>query len=207
MTAANSLVMRRARRRSPCATSRLRRVRRARGFTLVELAVVVTIIGILAVLAVAGYRRLVLSSHTTEATEMVNAIKVAQEAYHSETGQYANVSAGLGLGNLYPASTPIATSAVAWGGTCATCPDPAAWQRLSVKASGPMRFGYATMSGPVSTALPAAPVAGMTFPTNAQLTGDWFVINAMGDMDGNNVYCDVVGVSWQRDLYIEHDGE
>jgi hypothetical protein len=70
-----------------------------------------------------------------------------------------------------------------------------------------MRFGYATVSGTVAQALPAAPVAGMTFPTAAQLTGDWFVINAMGDMDGNNVYCDVVGVSWQRDLYIEHDGE
>ncbi len=193
MTAANHVVM--------------RRVRRARGFTLVELAVVVTIIGILAVLAIAGYRKLVTSSHTTEATEMVNAIKVGQESYHAETGQYANVSAGLGLGNLYPAATPITTSAVAWGGTCTTCPDQAAWQRLPVKASGPMRFGYATMAGALSTPLPASPVAGMTFPTNTQLTGDWFVVNAMGDMDGNNVYCDVVGVSWQRDLYIENDGE
>jgi len=194
MTAAERMVMRRARRLS-------------RGFTLVELAVVVTIIGILAVLAVAGYRRLVTSSHTTEATEMVNAIKVAQESYHAETGQYANVSAGLGLGNLYPAATPVSTSAVAWGGTCASCPDPAGWQKLPVKASGPMRFGYATVAGSLNQALPAAPVAGMTFPANNQLTGDWFVINAMGDMDGNNVYCDVVGVSWQRDLYIEHDGE
>jgi type IV pilus assembly protein PilA len=185
----------------------MRRARRERGFTLVELAVVVTIIGILAVLAVAGYRRLVTSSHTTEATEMVNAIKVAQETYHAETGQYANVSAGLGLGNLYPAATPVMASAVAWGGTCATCPDPAAWQKLPVKASGPMRFGYATMAGALSTALPAAPVAAVTFPANTALTGDWFVVNAMGDMDGNNVYCSVVGVSWQRDLYIDKDGE
>ena len=185
----------------------MRRVRRARGFTLVELAVVVTIIGILAVLAVAGYRRLVTSSHTTEATEMVNAIKVAQESYHAETGQYANVSAGLGLGSLYPASTPVSNSAVAWGGTCGTCSDPTAWQRLPVKASGPMRFGYATMAGTVAQQLPASPVAKVTFPTNNQLTGDWFVVNAMGDMDGNNVYCDVVGVSWQRDLYIDNDGE
>ncbi len=179
----------------------------SRGFTLVELAVVVAIIGILAVLAVAGYRRLVTSSHTTEATEMVNAIKVAQETYHAETGQYANISASLGLGSLYPQATPDSKTATAWGGTCSVCTDQTGWQKLPVHASGPVRFGYATMAGTVAQPLPAAPVAAVTFPTNTQLTGDWYVVSAMGDMDGNSVYCTVVGVSWQRDLYVDKDGE
>lgn len=178
-----------------------------RAFTLVELAVVVAIIGILAVLAVAGYRKLVTSSHTTEATEMVNAIKVAQETYHAETGQYANISPGLGLGSLYPQATPNATSATAWGGSCGVCSDTAAWQKLPVHNSGVVRFGYATMAGQVNTALPAAPVNTVAFPSNSQLTGDWFVVSAMGDMDNNGVYCTVVGVSWQRELYIDKDGE
>lgn len=178
-----------------------------RGFTLVELAVVVAIIGILAVLAVAGYRRLVTSSHTSEATEMVNAIKVAQETYHAETGQYANISNGLGLGSLYPQATPSATSATAWGAACSQCADQTGWQKLPVHNSGVVRFGYATMAGQVSTTLPASPVTTVTFPSNSQLTGDWYVISAMGDMDNNGVYCTVVGVSWQRELYIDKDGE
>jgi type IV pilus assembly protein PilA len=194
MTAANNEVMRRAQ-------------RRARGFTLVELAVVVTIIGILAMLAVAGYRKLVMSSHTTEATEMVNAIKVGQESYHAETGQYANISPSLTLGGLYPAQTPTANTAVAWGGACTPCSDQTAWQRFPVHASGPMRFGYATMGGPISTPLPSSPIVSKPFPANSVLTGDWFVVSAMGDMDGNNVYCTVVGVQWQRDLLIDNDGE
>lgn len=179
-----------------------------RGFTLVELAVVVTIIGILAVLAVAGYRRLVSSAHNAEATEMVNAIKVAQESYHAETGQYANISLGLGLGGLYPQPTPTWNVSTAWGGPCTVgCNSATGWQTLPVHASGVMRFGYATMSGTVATALPASPVPAVTFPANTQLTGDWYVVSAMGDMDGNGIYCTVIGVSWQRDLYINNDGE
>ena len=65
--------------------------RRSEGFTLVELAVVVTIVGVLAVLAVVGYRRLITSAHLTEATGMVNGIRVAQESYHAETGVYATI--------------------------------------------------------------------------------------------------------------------
>jgi type IV pilus assembly protein PilA len=180
----------------------------ARGFTLVELAVVVTIIGILAVLAVAGYRKLVTSSHMTEATEMVNAIKVAQETNHAETGSYANVSASLNIPDMYPQPTPDSKTATAWGGTCSSCSDATAWQKLPVHANGVMRFGYATTAGALGSS-PTAPTSatGASFPTGSQLTSDWFVVDAIGDMDGNGVYCTVVGVSWQRDLFIVNDGE
>ncbi len=57
----------------------------SRGFTLVEMMIVVVIVSVLATLAVLGYRKIVQSAHVTEATSMVNNIRVAQEAYHAET--------------------------------------------------------------------------------------------------------------------------
>lgn len=177
-----------------------------RGLTLVELAVVVTIIGILSVLAVVGYTRYIRAAKISEATEMVNVIKLAQEQYHAETGSYANVSASLGVGDLYPAATPGAFKTV-WGGTCATCPDTDAWKRLPVHASGPVLYGYATVAGAQGANLPASPIAGITFPAANAMTSDWFVVVAKGDQDGNGVFATVMGVSWTRDLFLDKDTE
>lgn len=176
------------------------------GFTLVELMVVVSIIAVLAVLATVGYQRIIKASHISEATEMVNAIKLAQEQFHAEAGSYSNISASLDPGDLYPAAIP-GKFKTAWGGTCATCADTSAWKRLPVHASGPLLYGYATMAGAQGAALPASPVTGMTFPAATDLTSDWFVVVARGDQDGNGIFATVVGVSWQRDLYIDKDDE
>ena len=86
---------------------------RSRGFTLIELMIVVAIVGILATLAVVGYRKLVQTSHVSEATGMVQNIRVAQEGYHSETQQYANVSSS--LTDLLPTGSPSYQGATAWG--------------------------------------------------------------------------------------------
>src|SRR5581483_6496536 len=96
--------------------------RRERGFTLIELMAVVVIIGVLSMLAVLGYRKIVTSSHVTEATSMVNSIRVAQEAYHAETQMYAPCMGATDLkgSKWYPATSTYGTL-VSWGGTCATC--------------------------------------------------------------------------------------
>lgn len=186
------------------------RVRR-RGFTLVELMIAVAIIAVLATLAVVGYRRLVQSSRVSEATHMIGSIRVAQETFHSETGQYANISPGLTVGSLYPVATPNGTTVAAWGLPCGVCADPNAWNRLPVHADGPVRFGYATIAGVAGTA-PA--VAALTFenkvvnwPPAAAITSDWYIVTAQADLDDNNAFCTVMGTSWQKDLFIDKEGE
>ena len=179
--------------------------RGSRGFTLIELMIVVVIVGILATLAVVGYRKLITSSHVSEATGMVQSIRVAQEGYHSETQQYANVSNS--LADFYPAA-PIYQTVTAWGAACTNCKD-VPWAALPVHVDGPVLFGYATVAGLAGNAPPVPPnVSGLAFPT-APAT-DWYVINADADLDGNPVEpanTHVCGVSWSNQIHVDNEGQ
>jgi type IV pilus assembly protein PilA len=184
----------------------------ALGLTLVELMVVVTVIAILAMIAVVGFRKFIRSSHTTEATQMVGAIRTAQETYHSEVGQYANVSTNLEPASTYPRALPN-SSMTAWGADCTVCNGNVnAWRQLPVHASGAMMFGYATIAGTQATAptppsFLASQASGVTFPAQTQLTGDWYVAEGLDDFDGDGKYCVVLGYSWSNLIYVERDGE
>ncbi len=177
-----------------------------------ELAVVVVIVGILAMLAVASYRKLITSSHTAEATHMVQAIRVAQEAYHAETQTYANVSTD--INSTYPApgsgGQPVpGRFKTGWGAACTNCMSGIQWTDLPVHVDGPVMFGYATVSGPAgATPVPPSVVvngATVTFPSKSPT--DYFVIRAKGDTDGNGAFCNVYGTSWTNDLFVDQDGE
>jgi type IV pilus assembly protein PilA len=176
--------------------------------------IVVVIVGILAILAVVGYRKLVQSSHVSEATGMVQNIRVAQEAYHSETQQYANISSSMptggspATGGLYPAM-PVYGTVTAWGLPCTVCATGMDWSLLPLHIDGPVLFGYATMAGPGNSS-PSIPITinggALTLPSPA--TTDWYVIGEEADLDNNPAAnTDVFGTSWTNQLFISNEGQ
>jgi len=181
--------------------------RASRGFTLVEMMIVVAIVGVLATLAVVGYRKLVQSSHVSEATGMVQNIRVAQEGYHSETQQYAQVDAA--LNDYYPAA-PVYEQVTAWGGPCGNCAG-VSWSALPIHVDGPVMFGYATVAGLAGNAPPASVTVNgsqLVFPVAP--TTDWYIIAATADLDGNSTEPNnthVYGTSWTNQIFVDREGQ
>jgi type IV pilus assembly protein PilA len=174
-------------------------------FTLIELMIVVAIVGILATLGVVGYRKMVNASHTGEATNMLQSIRVAQESFRAETGSYAAISTSLDA-TLCPVTT-VKAEKVPWNPDCNGGLNK--WGVLPVHTDGPVLFRYTTVSGRAGENAPAPPTGmGQTVSFGgAAITQDWFVSAARADTDGNSVNVTVVSTSWNNALFVDREGE
>jgi prepilin-type N-terminal cleavage/methylation domain-containing protein len=189
---------------------------RSRGFTLIELMIVVAIVSVLSMLAVVGYRKLITTSHVTEATGMVQNIRIAQEAYHSETQQYAGVNGESNLGvtitDYYPGQ-PAYGQLMGWGGA-GTSAGSVPWTVLPVQVDGPVLFGYASIAGSAGTAvnggvpIPLDGTSQLTLP--ASPATDWYVIQAEADLDNVPGFANdtiVYGLSITNQIFVVREGQ
>ena len=175
--------------------------RRQAGFTLVEMMTVVVLVGILATLAVYGVRKYVSSSKTSEAIEMIGAIKAAEENYKDETFSYLDVSGGLTKSVAYPSGFTPGPQRAQWGGSGTSA---AGFAALGVTSTNPVIFAYACQAGKVNTA-PTSPStdSGTITITNwpSTLTTPWYVVKAYSDLNGTGQYAVFVGTSFSGDIF------
>lgn len=179
----------------------IRSRRYSRGFTLIELMIVVAIVAVLALLGVAGYRRIIRTSHSAEARQMIGAIKIAQEQRRAETGSYASPSPGItGAANFCPTGAGLSQK-FAWNPGCLN------WSVLPVQSDGPVLFRYASVAGAAGAAPPALNIQGQNVIWHAPTVNDWFVTVAEVDENGDGTFCRLAGSSFTNEIWVENEGD
>jgi hypothetical protein len=140
---------------------------------------------------------------------MMSSIKSAEEAFKSETFTFLNVSGDFNDASFYPsqqASKPTQKYgkhawSVSGGGAIEN-----RWRMLGVQPDGPVLFSYAVVAGGPGDPI-ATPVGFAKMATFVQPNDHWYVIQAVGDRNDNNIFARVAATSLSNEAYIENDTE
>ena len=178
----------------------------ARGFTLTELMVVVAITGLLATLGFASLRAQVNAAWSAEALSTVQGIRAAEERWRTEYMVYANVSTPDLWYPGSPESDPGKQRPFFYAPGSGAHFDQDRWLALRPTVSGPARFGYlvnAGVTGQLMTS-PSDPGPSITWPVP---TDNWYVIQAIGDTDGDGVLSYYSASSLNGEVFVQNPGE
>lgn len=150
----------------------LRRLRNAKGFTLIELMIVVAIIGILAAVAVPAFLRYMRTARTSEAPPNLKKIFDGAKTYYEEGAKVNRAGATQLL--IFPVSaalTPTTACSAGDGGRCPGTPTAwsGSWQALKFQLNDPHYFQY-------------------RFDSAGDGTGAQFTAGAHADLDKDTTY-------------------
>lgn len=167
--------------------------------------VVVVIMGVLASLAFSSFRSQMKYAKSNEAKAVIESISAAQDSHITHFPTYLDVSTS--LTSYYPSATVGRIIRPFEGWTSHA--DYPKWVRLAPVTGLNVAYGYATVAGapfvrpPTLTEL--RPANADPWPAANQITRPWYVIQAVGDVDGTGKRQILVASSFSNTVYWEEE--
>lgn len=151
--------------------------RNQKGMTLIELMIVVAIIGVLATMAIVSYTKSTNKAKiSTEVAAIFAEIKIRQEAFNVEAGEY--MSTGTGETDVWPGA-PTGTSA-----PMAFLPLPATWAALRFASDKSAVYcSYVSIAGDAGDSANVGTIAYTDFSFSPP-NNNWYYI--LAECDANN---------------------
>ena len=180
----------------------MRMRRTSAGFTLVELMTVVAIMGILAAVAVHLVKTRVTAAKSTRGLIDLRAIRVAEEQFKAQNGQYLGCSS-TSAPKWYPAETP---GTVEYDWRQSGHPDWNCWRLLNIPRANRTQYGFMVNAGRPGDAFPPLLTTNDP-PLPSTATDLWYVIQVRGNVDEDSTYMQAVSTSYEDRTYIENELE